>query len=83
VGTDDFPAHFRFQTWREVIAATHQVDLEGTDPAAFRMNFRIQDMDSLMFSSGQFLTQGYSRTRENYRRDHLDYYAVFVQGEGT
>jgi len=87
--TNDVPDRERFSAWREMVSATHDVRLVGhlkhqraAREASFEVTASIVHLGNLIVSSGRFSGQIFSRTLANIRRDQLDHYGLFAQGEG-
>ncbi len=81
--TDDHPEQTRFETWREVMAVTHDVAPVGATPDPFHIQVGAWRLGQMAVTSGQLTSQSFSRTREHIRRDHIDHFGLFVQGIGT
>ncbi len=81
--TDDYPEHTRFEMWREVMAATHDVAPAETMPGEFHIQVAMWRLGQMIVTSGQLTPQAFSRSSENIRRDHIDHFGLFVQGSGT
>lgn len=81
--TDDHPERTRFETWREVMAATHDVAPADATPASFHIQVSAWRLGQMVVTSGQLTAQAFARSSENIRRDHIDHFGLFVQGSGT
>jgi AraC-like DNA-binding protein len=81
--TDDYPEHTRYETWREVMAATHDVAPANTTPDPFHIQVTACRLGPMVVTSGQLTAQSFARSREHIRRDHIDHFGLFVQGAGT
>ncbi|MDQ3526216.1 MAG: helix-turn-helix domain-containing protein [Chloroflexota bacterium] len=81
--TDDHPAQTRYEMWREVMAATHQVAPTEATPAPFHIQVAVWRLGQMVVTSGQFTSQSFARSSENIRRDHIDHFGLFAQGSGT
>jgi len=81
--TDDHPEQTRFEMWREVMAATHEVARAGTTPEPFHIQVAAWRLGQMVVTSGQLTSQSFARSGENIRRDHIDHFGLFVQGSGT
>lgn len=81
--TDDLPEQDRFETWREMIAATH--DIPPADAGAAPLHIRVAAwrLGQMIVTSGQFTSQSFARPSEKIRRDHIDHFGLFAQGSGT
>jgi AraC-like DNA-binding protein len=80
--TGDLPPGERFDAWREMMAATHDVRRPGEADAPFSARLALWHLGSLLLSNGTFSAQVFTRREANIRRDQLDHYALFVQGSG-
>jgi AraC-like DNA-binding protein len=80
--TQDFPEAERFDTWRNMMAASHDVSLPADDAASFQANFSLWHLDQMLLSHGSFSSQIFTRAGGNIRRDQVDHCALFVQGRG-
>lgn len=81
--TDDYPEPDRFEVWREIMAATHDVAQAETTPDPFHIRVAMWRLGQMAVTSGQLTPQSFARTRENIRRDHIDHFGLFAQGSGT
>ncbi len=81
--TDDHPEQTRFEMWREVMAATHDVAQAEITSDPFRIQVAVWRLGQMVVTSGQFTPQSFARSSENIRRDHIDHFGLFVQGSGT
>ncbi len=81
--TDAYPEPTRFEMWREVMAATHDVAPAGTTPDPFHIQVAMWRLGQLVVTSGQLTPQAFARSSENICRDHIDHFGLFVQGSGT
>lgn len=79
---EDVPEPQRFDSWRELMFATHDVALPDRGGPSFHANVAIWNLDQLLLSHGEFSAQSFIRDRDNIRRDQLDHYGLFVQGQG-
>ena len=81
--TDGCAIQDRFAMWREVISATHDIAPLEAGSSPFHINFDLWRLDQIAISSGSFSAQSFARPEETIRRDHIDHFALFVQGRGT
>lgn len=81
--SDDHPEQSRYEMWREVMAATHQVAPTEATPAPFHIQVAVWRLGPMVVTSGQFTSQAFARSRDNIRRDHIDHFGLFAQGVGT
>jgi len=81
--TEDHPAHVRFEMWREVISATHDIAPPDTGSSPFHINYDLWHLGQIAISAGSFSAQSFARPDDVIRHDHIDHFALFVQGEGT
>ena len=81
--TQDIPVPARFDMWREMMSATHDVALPEVATADFDANVSLWNLGPLMVSHGEFSEQVFTRSDRNIRRDHIDHFGLFVQGRGT
>lgn len=81
--TDDHPEQIRFEVWREVMAATHDVAPAESTPDPFHIQVAMWRLGQLVVTSGQLTPQSFARSTEHIRRDHIDHFGLFVQGRGT
>lgn len=81
--TDSCAEQDRFAMWRDVISATHDITPVDEAPSFFHINFDLWRLGQMAISSGSFSAQSFSRPDETIRNDHIDHFALFVQGGGT
>ncbi|MGC4192032.1 MAG: helix-turn-helix domain-containing protein [Thermomicrobiales bacterium] len=81
--TSDLPADRRFPAWAEISASTHTITRHASDLSAFFMDVIVCAFGDIGLSHGQFSQQVFARSPEHIRRDHLDHFGLFAQGQGT
>ncbi len=81
--TDDCLERDRFEMWREVISATHDIALPDTGPSPFHIHYDLWHLGQIAVSSGSFSAQSFARSDATARHDQIDHFGLFVQGKGT
>ena len=80
--SSDYPERKSFETWREVISATHDVAPSRVTPSRFQVTCRLWHLGQMMITSGQFSAQTFVRDQQRIRLDQLDQYGLFAQEQG-
>lgn len=83
--TNELPPAERFSTWVEINAPTHTVrhPEPAPDPSTFALDALICTFGDLVISHGHLSEQVFARSPRHIRRDHVDHFGLFAQGEGT
>lgn len=80
--TSDLPPDERFSAWEELSAPTHTITRPSPDTPFFGDAF-LCTFGDLVLSHGRYAQQIFTRSPEHIRRDHLDHFGLFAQGQGT
>lgn len=76
------PSASRFDDWRQLMSATHDVDVPARDTSGFHVEARLWHLDDIVISTGRYSSQTFSRTASHIRRDDIDHLVFFAQGDG-
>jgi len=80
--TCEHPPARRFSEWQAINAPSHTVTRPASDPP-FVTDAFVCTFGDLVLSHARFSSQLFSRTSQHIRRDYLDHFALFAQGEGS
>lgn len=82
IDTHDYPDREAFESWHDLISATHQVEQGDVDALRFHVSFRARYLGQMIVSAGQFSAQTFGRDSQRVWHDQIDQYGLFVQGAG-
>lgn len=80
--TSEFPPAQRFRAWEALSEPTHTITRPEPDTPFFGDAF-LCTFGDLVLSHGRYAQQVFTRSPQHIRRDHLDHFGLFAQGEGT
>ena len=76
------PSARRFDDWRQLMSATHEVEVPERDKQGFHVDAQLWHLDDIVISTGRYSSQTFSRTASHIRRDDIDHLVFFAQGDG-
>ncbi|MGC4105271.1 MAG: helix-turn-helix domain-containing protein [Thermomicrobiales bacterium] len=79
---DDLPPAQRFSAWEQLSIDTHTITRPAADVPFYGDAF-ICSFGDLVLSHARYAQQVFSRSPQHIRRDHLDHFGLFAQGDGT
>lgn len=80
--SSDYEPGEAFERWCSELMVTHRVTALN-DVADFYLSCQFVQIGPLLVSGGRFSAQMFDRTAAMIRRDGLDHYGIFVQGDGA
>ncbi len=81
--SSQFSGREAFERWRDEASITHDVSKTPVGPDPFHISARMWRFPSCIVTGASFSAQTFARTTQHVRRDHLDHYGLFAQGQGS